>query len=183
MCSSDLMWEDLRDGGIDEQTFNLHTLYKNVTDYATEAGIGELSDYLSAGRDKFSKCAGLANTVLSAQDRQLTSYLSTAQNYIVGFADSGVRRLTSGNDIDICRFDEQPTALFIKIPEEKQNRHFLVSLMVTQMYKVLVDKARRNYKRGETNDEELKRTVYLIMDEFGNLPKFESLRALITVGR
>ena len=73
--------------------------------------------------------------------------------------------------------------LFIKIPEEKQNRHFLVSLMVTQMYKVLVDKARRNYKRGETNDEELKRTVYLIMDEFGNLPKFESLRALITVGR
>ena len=30
------MWEDLRDGGCAEQEFNLHTLYKNLTDYATE---------------------------------------------------------------------------------------------------------------------------------------------------
>lgn len=176
------MWEDLRDGGCSEQAFNLHTLYKNITDYATESDIGVLSDYLSAGRDKFSKAAGLAGTVLSAQDRQLTSYLSTVQNYIVGFADSGIRRLTSGNDVDVDKFDEQPTALFIKIPDEKENRHFLVTLFVTQLYKMLVGKARRNHRRGETSDEELKRNVYVIMDEFGNLPKFPNIRKILAVG-
>lgn len=176
------MWEDLRDGGINEKTFNLHTLYKNITDYATEADINVLSEYLSAGRNKFSKALGLANTVLSAQDRQLTSYLSTAQNYIVGFADSGIRRLTSGNDVDVDMFDEQPTALFIKIPDEKENRHFLVTLFVTQLYKILVGKARRNYRKNETSDEELKRNVYVIMDEFGNLPKFPNIRKILAVG-
>ena len=176
------LWEDLRDGMCDEREFNLHTLYKNIADYA-KGDIAILNEYLSAARDEDSKVTGLANPILAAEDRQLSSYLSQVNNYIVGFADSGIRRLTSGNDIDIAEFDEKPTALFIKIPEEKQGRHFLVSLMVTQVYKVLVDKARRNYHNGETHDEELKRTVYFIMDEFGNLPKFESLRALITVGR
>lgn len=177
------MWEDLLDGECEERAFNLNTLYKNVTDYGTEEKMPILSEYLSAGRDDFSKAAGLAGTVLSSQDKQLTSYLSTAQNYIVGFVDSGIRSLTSENDVDLNAFDERPNALIIKIPEEKQNRHFLVSLLITQMYKVLVDKARRNYRSGAAKEEELKRTVYFIMDEFGNLPKFESLRALITVGR
>ncbi|MDE6028738.1 MAG: type IV secretory system conjugative DNA transfer family protein [Clostridiales bacterium] len=176
------MWEDLYAGECEEKRFNLHTLYKNVIDYGTEEKVPILSDFLSAGRDEFSKAAGLAGTVLSSQEKQLTSYLSTAQNYIVGFTDSGIRCLTSWNDIDIGKFDEQPTALFIKIPDEKENRHFLVTLLITQMYKILVEKARRNYRNKETKDEELKRNVYFIMDEFGNLPKFPNIRKIMAVG-
>ena len=179
------MWEDLLGGECEEREFNLHSLWKNVSDYANTDSASVLSDYLTNGRDEFSKAAGLAAAVLSSQesDKTFASFLSTAQNYFVGFADSGVRRLTSGSDIDISMFDEKPTALFIKIPDEKQNRHFLVSLMITQLYKVLVNKARRNFKRGETKEEELKRTVYVIMDEFGNLPKFPNIDSIITVGR
>lgn len=179
------MWEDLLAGECDERTFNLHTLWKNVSDYATNDSAEILSEYLTAGRDEFSKAAGLAASVLSSQesDKTFASFLSTAQNYFVGFADSGVRRLTSGTEIDISEFDERPTALFIKIPDEKQNRHFIVTLLITQAYKVLVGKARQNYKSGETKDEELKRTVYVMMDEFGNLPKFPNIDSIITVGR
>ena len=179
------MWEDLSAGECEEREFNLHSLWKNVSDYANTDSASVLSDYLTNGRDEFSKAAGLAAAVLSSQesDKTFASFLSTAQNYFVGFADSGVRRLTSECDIDISEFDEKPTALFIKIPDEKQNRHFIVSLMITQLYKVLVNKARRNFKRGETKDEELKRTVYVIMDEFGNLPKFPNIDSIITVGR
>ena len=179
------MWEDLRAGECEERTFCLHTLWKNVSDYATNDGAGVLSDYLTAGRDEFSKAAGLAASVLSAQesDKTFASYLSTAQNYFVSFADSGVRRLTSACDVDVSTFDERPTALFIKIPDEKQNRHFIVTLLITQLYKALVNKARQNLKRGETKDEELKRTVYIVMDEFGNLPKFPNIDNIITVGR
>ncbi len=175
------MWEDLCDGTCEEQMFNLHTLYKNVADYA-KGDISVLNEFLSAGRSKNSKAAGLANAILVAEDRQLSSYLSQVNNYTVGFADSGIRRLTSGNDIDITEFDEKPTALFIKIPDEKENRHFLVTLFITQLYKTLVGKARLNYKRGETKDEELKRNVYVIMDEFGNMPKFPNIRKIMAVG-
>ncbi len=176
------MWEDLLDGECEEREFNIHTLYKNVTDYGTEQKISALDEFLTAGRGEFSQAAGLAATVLSAQDRQLTSYLSTVQNYMVNFADSGIRRLTSGNDIDVDSFDDRPTALFLKIPDEKENRHFLVTLLITQLYKLLVNKARRNYRNGETKDEELKRNVYIIMDEFGNLPKFPNIRKILAVG-
>ena len=179
------MWEDLLGGECEEREFNLHTLWKNVSDYANTDSASILSDYLTNGRDEFSKAAGLAAAVIASQesDKTFASFLSTAQNYFVGFADSGVRRLTSECDIDISEFDEKPTALFIKIPDEKQNRHFIVSLMITQLYKVLVNKARRNFRAGETKDEELKRTVYVIMDEFGNLPKFPNIDSIITVGR
>lgn len=178
------MWEDLLSGECSERQFNLHTLYKNITDYATQEQANILSEYLTAGRDKFSKAAGLAATVIASEeaDKMFISFLSTAQNYIIGFADSGIRRLTSGNDIDVATFDEKPTALFIKIPDEKENRHFLVTLFVTQLYKMLVDKARRNYQYGATKDEELKRNVYVIMDEFGNLPKFPNMRKIMAVG-
>lgn len=173
------MWEDLLAGACEETRFNLNTLYKNVAEYA-KGDISELSEYLTAGRD--SKILGLANPILASEDRQLSSYLSQVNNYMVGFSDSGVRRLTSDNDIDITVFDEKPTVLFIKIPDEKENRHFIVTLFVTQLYKMLVEKARRNFKYGETHDEELKRNVYLIMDEFGNLPKFPNMRKILAVG-
>lgn len=176
------MWEDLLSGTCAAREFNLHTLYRNIADYA-KGDNAVLTEYLSNGRSATSTAAGLANAVLASQDRQLSSYLSQVNNYIVGFADSGIRRLTSGNDIDLNNFDEQPTALFIKIPDEKENRHFLVTLLITQLYKVLVNKARQNYRNGKTKDEELMRNVYVIMDEFGNLPKFQSIDKIITVGR
>lgn len=176
------MWEDLRDGVCREQQFNMHTLYKNVTTYATGEP-DDLRTYLTEDREAFSKAEGLAQTVLTSTDRTLSSYLSQVNNYMIGFADSGIRRLTSGNDVDLDAFDEKPTALFIKIPDEKENRHFLATLFITQLYKVLVDKARKNRVRGETKDAELKRNVYMIMDEFGNMPKFPSIDRIITVGR
>lgn len=176
------MWEDMLNGFCNEDEFNLHTLYRNIADYA-KGDNSTLTEYLTTARSSSSNVVGLANAVLASQERQLSSYLSQVNNYIVGFADSGLRRLTSGNDIDLNNFDERPTALFIKIPDEKDNRHFIVTLFITQLYKILVNKARQNYRNGETKDEELKRNCYVIMDEFGNLPKFQSIDKIITVGR
>ena len=175
------MWEDLVDGGCVEQAFNLHTLYKNVADYAKDE-LEVLREYITAGRDEFSQAEGRANAVLTSQEKQLSSFLSQVNNYMTQFSDSGIRRLTSGNDIEMSAFDEKPTVLFVIFPDEKENRHFLVTLLVTQLYKTLVNKARHNYRRGETKDEELKRNVYLIMDEFGNLPKFPNIRKIMAVG-
>jgi type IV secretion system protein VirD4 len=174
-------WEDVRDRKMKPEQFNLFNLHKTITDYAT-ADCKELVAYFD-NRNKFSKTKGLANTVLVTEDRTLTSYLGDVNQYISFLADRGIQALTSGNDIDFSNFDEKPTALFIKIPDAKDGRHKLVSLLLVQMYKALVDKASENQRKGKTPAEELLRTCYFILDEFGNMPKLNKIDGIITVGR
>jgi type IV secretion system protein VirD4 len=174
-------WEDVRDRKMKPEQFNLFNLYKTITDHATQ-DCKELINYFT-NRDKFSKTKGLSNTVLVTEDRTLTSYLGDVNQYIAFLADRGIQSLTSGNDIDFSNFDEKPTALFIKIPDAKDNRHKLVSLLLVQMYKALVDKAGDNQRNGKTKNEELLRTTYFILDEFGNMPKLNKIDGIITVGR
>ncbi len=174
-------WEDVRDGYMDKSQFNLYNLYRNVTDYAKDT-CSELKDYF-ATREKTSRTRGLSNTVLVTEDRTLTSFLGDVNQYLNWMADGGIATLTSGNDIDFSEFDEAPTVLFLKIPDEKENRHKLVSLMITQIYKALVEKATRNQELGKADSQKLLRNVYFIMDEFGNLPKLYKMDSIVTVGR
>ncbi|MDE6059367.1 MAG: type IV secretory system conjugative DNA transfer family protein [Clostridia bacterium] len=176
-------WEDVRDGYMPREKFNLYNLYKNVMDYA-KGECTELLEYFET-RDQTSRAPGLSNQVLVSQDRTLTSYLGDVNSYLNWMADGGIAALTSGNELEFSEFDEAPNALFLKIPDERTNRHRLVTLFITQMYKALVEKARKNEKRGRTKTEggELLRSVYFIMDEFGNLPKLYNIDKIVTVGR
>lgn len=176
------LWEDLRDGIIQKEHFNLFELYMTVKTYAV-GECAELKEYFNR-RSEFSKAPGLANAVLVAESGDTrSSFLTHVNQYVAFMADSGIQSLTSGNEIEFDGFDEKPTALFIKIPDEKANRHKLVTLFVTQMYKALIAKAKRNEKRKETKSEELKRPAYFIMDEFANLPKFNNIGQIVKVGR
>ena len=174
-------WEDLRDGYMPKEKFNLYNLYRNVTDYAKGDCTG-LKEYF-ATREETSRARGLSNTVLVTEDRKLSSYLGDVQQYMNWLADGGIATLTSDNEVEFSDFDEKPNILFIKIPDEKENRHQLVSLMITQMYKALVEKADNNREFGLTSKQTLLRHVYFIMDEFGNIPKIEKMASIITVGR
>lgn len=174
-------WEDVRDGYMSRDKFNLYNLYRNVTDYA-KGECEELKAYFDT-REPISKTRGLSNTVLVSEDRTLSSYLGDVNQYLNWMADGGIAALTSGNSIEFSEFDEAPTVLFLKIPDEKENRYKLVSLLITQMYKALVEKATRNQELGKTDTQKLLRNVYFIMDEFGNLPKLYKMDSVVTVGR
>lgn len=174
-------WEDLRDGYMTREQFNFYNLYRNITDYA-KGDCEELKAYF-ATRDDTSRAKGLSNTVLVTEDRTLSSYLGDVQQYMNWLADGGIAALTSDNEVEFSDFDENPNVLFVKIPDEKENRHKLVSLMITQMYKTLVEKADNNREAGLTSEQKLLRRVYFIMDEFGNIPKIEKMASIITVGR
>ena len=175
------LWEDVRDKKIKPEQLTLFNVYKIITEYATDDPT-ELIAYLQ-NRDTFSKVWAAAKTVLVTTDKTLTSYLGEVSQYISWLNDRGIQNLTAANDIDFTHFDEEPNALFIKIPDSKENRHPLVSLLLVQMYKGLVDKAGDNQRSGRTKTEELLRTTYFILDEFGNLPKLNNLKGIITVGR
>lgn len=174
--------EDYEDGLFESKQFGFATLYHIVFDYLS-ADDTVLKDYLYESRDPSSKVKGLAKQVLETQEKTLTSYLSEVYKHVEWLSDSGILSMTSGSDIDLYSMDEQPTALFLKIPDEKKTRHRLVTLLITQMYKALVDKTKRNKASGATKELELKRTVYFLLDEFGNLPAFSDLSGMITVGR
>ena len=174
-------WEDVRDGYMPREKFNLYNLYRNVTDYA-KGDCDELKAYFETRRPE-SRTRGLSNTVLVSEDRTLSSYLGDVNQYLNWMADGGIAALTSGNDIEFTEFDEAPNALFLKIPDEKENRYKLVTLFMTQMYKALVEKATRNKELSKTKEQTLLRNVYFLMDEFGNLPKMYNMDKIVTVGR
>ena len=174
--------EDVINGKMDEKQLQLFNVYHNITKYCSEDTTA-LKKYLLEGRDEFSKVRGLVNTVLITSDKTLTSYLSEVNAYIQQLSDDGILSMTSENDIDIVNMDESPNALFVIVPDERFTRHRFVTLFITQTYKELVEKANLNLRRNSTETAILKRKAYFILDEFGNLPKFENIEGMVTVGR
>lgn len=174
--------EDCIKGKMEEKQLLLFNIYHNITKYCSEDTTA-LKDYLLKGRDEFSKVRGLVNTVLITSDKTLTSYLSEVNSYMQQLSDDGIMSLTSENDLDIVNIDEQPSAVFIIVPDERFTRHRFVTLFITQMYKELVEKANLNLRREQTDSAVLKRNAYFILDEFANLPKFDNIEGMVTVAR
>ena len=174
--------EDCIDGKVDEKQLLLFNIYHNITKYCSE-DTTQLREYLLEGRDEFSKVRGLVNTVLITSDKTLTSYLSEVNSYMQQLSDDGILSLTSENDLDIINMDEEPNAVFIIVPDERFTRHRFVTLFITQMYKELVEKANLNLRRKDMNTAILKRNTYFVLDEFGNLPKFDNIEGMVTVAR
>ena len=174
--------EDCINGKMEEKQLLLFNIYHNITKYCSEDTTA-LRTYLLEGRDEFSKVRGLVNTVLITSDKTLTSYLSEVNSYMQQLSDDGILSLTSENDLDIVNMDEEPNAVFIIVPDERFTRHRFVTLFITQMYKELVEKANLNLRREQTDSAILKRNTYFVLDEFGNLPKFENIEGMVTVAR
>ncbi|MCR5675649.1 MAG: type IV secretory system conjugative DNA transfer family protein [Lachnospiraceae bacterium] len=135
-----------------------------------------LKDYFE-GRSKLSKAAGLSRQVLSAADQTLASYMSIALDKLAMFNDEGLCALTSATDIQPEQFGFEPTALFLKIPDEKDTRHGLAAVFILCIYKALIKVA------STREDLSLPRNVFFLLDEFGNMPKIDKFDKMITVGR
>lgn len=136
----------------------------------------ELKKYFE-GRSRLSKAVGLSRQVVSAACDTLSSYMSIAFDKLSLFNDEGLCALTSATDIDPARFADEPTALFLKIPDEKDTRHTLAAVFILCIYKALIKAA------SSREDLSLPRNVYFLLDEFGNMPKIDKFDKMITVGR
>lgn len=151
--------------------FNMTKILQNSSnDYI------ELRNYF-AGRSVLSKAYSLSKQVCDCAEQTRASYMSIVYEKLTMFNDAGICALTSSSDFSSESLAEKPTALFLKIPDEKDTRHNLAAIFILNIYKTLIKVA--------SNSEELslQRNVYFIMDEFGNLPKIEKFDKFITVGR
>ena len=151
--------------------FNMTKILQNSSkDYL------ELRNYF-AGRSVLSKAYSLSKQVCDAAEQTRASYMSIVYEKLSMFNDAGICALTSASDFSSEQLAAKPSALFLKIPDEKDTRHNLAAIFILNIYKTLIKVASAN------EDLSLPRNVYFILDEFGNMPKIEKFDKMITVGR
>ena len=136
----------------------------------------ELRTYFK-GRSPLSKAYSLSKQVCDAAQSTRASYMSIVYDKLILFNDAGVCALTSSSDFTAESLSDHKTALFLKIPDEKDTRHNLAAIFILDIYKTLIKIA------SAREDLSLPRNVYFIMDEFGNMPKISKFDKFITVGR
>lgn len=160
--------------GMTKDKYNFYNLMKIATN--TEEDCAELIRYFQ-GRGPLSKALSLSKQVLDSADKTRGSYLSTMFDKLNIFADLSLCSLTSANEVSFAELAEKPTALFLQIPDEKETRHTLAAMVLLQAYKELVATANKYPELS------LPRSVYFLLDEFGNLPPIHKMEQMVTVGR
>lgn len=174
VCMAMLEDSEFAELNMTKEKFNFFNVNRIIANSENE--FKELKNYFRC-RDQLSQAVTLSRQVLSAADNTLSSYMSIAFDKLNMFNDQGLCGLTSATDIDPAKFASEPTALFLKIPDEKDTRHGLAAVFILCMYKALIKVA------SGREDLSLPRNVYFILDEFGNMPKIEKFDKMITVGR
>ena len=170
------MLEDSADErlGMTKEKFNFFNMTKILQNSSKD--YLDLRNYF-AGRSVLSKALSLSKQVCDAAEQTRASYMSIVYEKLTMFNDAGICALTSSSDFNSEQLAEKPTALFLKIPDEKDTRHNLAAIFILNIYKTLIKIA------SATVELSLPRNVYFIMDEFGNMPKIEKFDKFITVGR
>lgn len=165
--------------GMTRDRFNFYNLGKiaNYRDPDPDNMFGTLRTYCDVGRDKLSKVQSLTSTVINNAPNTTRSYLGVLQSRISIFQDAGICYATSGNDMFFDDFTDKPTVLFIKVPDEKESRHSIATMCISQIYKKLIEIA--SYRPSLS----LAKPVYFLLDEFANLPKVPKMDSIITVAR
>ncbi len=165
------------DLGMTRDKFNFYNLSKivNLKDNDPYNPMKTLGEYFQ-GRDRLSLAVQSTNQVLSNAENTKKSYMGIVSERVRMFSDLGICYATSKNEMQLENFADQPTALFIKIPDEKTVRHGIATMFISQLYKILVNVAN---KRGG----QLPREVHFILDEFANMPAIVDFQTIITVAR
>lgn len=121
--------------------------------------------------------AAYATSKFASGDMRSSIFATLADNISIFGSDEGIASLTAGNDI---RFDdlvdnEQPTAIFMVVPDDRPTRHVIASLFINQCYTAMVEYLNRNRIQA------LPRRVNFILDEFCNMVRIPGMDNKITV--
>lgn len=119
-----------------------------------------------------------ARALLSISDvapsRTKGSFYTSALTTLRLFTSRAVHSITHRSDYDIADIGRRKLALFFILPDEKTTYYPIASLMVSQLYELLV---RQSDERGGR----LERRVNFVLEEFGNFTKINDLTNKLTV--
>jgi len=120
-----------------------------------------------------------AKAVLSiaevAPSRTKGSFDTSALTTLRLFTSRSVYSITHKSDYNIAEIGTKKQALFFILPDEKTTYYPIASLMVSQLYELLV-------LQSDSRGGRLKRRVNFVLEEFGNFTKLNDFTNKLTVG-
>ncbi len=123
------------------------------------------------------KARWLSGAALNTSDQAMASVMSTALSRLNAFLDSEIEQLLCfETKLDTEKFCKSKSALFIILPEEDETKHFLVSLIVQQVYREMLTIA-------DELGGKLPNRVMFLLDEFGTLPQIQSAEMMFSASR
>lgn len=159
---------------ITEETFSFRTIFTILASFRNHSINLEDGGYFTC-RNKTSRA------YILAKDNFLDQATSTRQNILcmfntkmAPFRESTVKLITSCNSFDFSSLIEKPTAIFIDYKDEIESHYHVISLFIQDCYRYLIDFA------TEQKNGALDVPCYFILDEFGNFPKIENFKTLIS---
>lgn len=109
-----------------------------------------------------------------APSRTKGSFDTSALTTLRLFSSRSVYAVTHTSDYKIAEIGSKKQALFFILPDEKTTYYPIASLMVSQLYELLV-------QQSDLRGGRLKRRVNFILDEFGNFTKLNDFTNKLTV--
>lgn len=123
------------------------------------------------------KARWFAGAALNTAEQSMQSVLSTALSRLNTFLDSELEQILCFDSIiDAESFCNEKSAIFLCLPEEDVTKHFLISLIIEQLYREILMVA-------DESDGRLKNRVMMFLDEYGTLPKINSAEMMFSASR
>ncbi len=168
------MLEDSETGEITEDNFSFDTVMK-IFDSFTDSESNYDGGYFTGRPIERSKAHQLARKCIieqaSTTRRCISSEFAAKMNK---FRDTAVRRITCTNTFEMQELDDgAPTVIFVSYKDEESLHYEVISMFLSNLYTELIGVARRKGTK-------LQRPFYFLLDEFGNLPKFNDFDKVIS---
>lgn len=168
------MLEDIATGAITEYNFSFDTVLR-IFDSFSDSNDKYDNGYFKNRSKENSKAYQIAQKCIleqaSATRRCISSEFIARMNK---FRDTAIRKITCTNTFEIAELDDgDPTVIFVSYKDEESLHYEVISMFLSNLYTELIGVARKKGTR-------LQRPFYFLLDEFGNLPKFNDFDKVIS---
>lgn len=153
---------------------NLTNVYWFIAEMSKSVG-GKtpMSEYMKK-LDSSHPARALMSIAEVAPSRTKGSFDTSALTTLRLFTSRSVYSITHKSDYDIADIGRKKQALFLILPDEKTTYYPIASLMVSQLYELLV-------RQSDLRGGRLENRVNFVLDEFGNFTKLSDFTNKLTV--
>ncbi|MFI3249927.1 MAG: type IV secretory system conjugative DNA transfer family protein [Eubacteriales bacterium] len=153
---------------------NLTNVYWFIAEMGKNVNGKTPMDAYMAAMDNNHPARALLSIAAVAPSRTKGSFDTSALTTLRLFTSKSMYGLTSRSDFELGALGEKKMALFIILPDEKTTYYPVASLIVSQMYEMLVSKSDERGGR-------LLNRVNFVLDEFGNFAAISGFDNKLTV--
>lgn len=155
---------------------NMASVYRLITEYGKDDG--SLLDLVFQSIPDLTDPARTAYGVTQLSvEKTRSSILTTAAVNLRLFADPTVTNMTAASDESFASIGQEPTVVYLLLPDDKSSRNAIAAIYLQQMYSALTKLA------AHSPGGRIPVPVFWLLDEFANIGKFKDFDKMISVMR